>query len=111
MIIDEHFSSEFIAAIERFYPKTAVLLSHCYVKVIKTHWGQPPKPLQYVGIYCPEPFISSVRFQLELLREVAHYLGLTEVVCVNATRLVRDPKSSLKESDSRFWLELCWIAQ
>ncbi|NET53067.1 MAG: hypothetical protein F6K09_31695 [Merismopedia sp. SIO2A8] len=42
-------------------------------------------------------------------REIAQNMGLSEVVCMNATRLVRDPMSKLRQEDQRLWLELQWI--
>ena len=112
MTINEYLSGEFITTVERFYPRTATLLHHCHVRVIKTYWGRPPtRELQYIGIYCPDSIIAAVQAEIDLFREVAKSIGLTEVVCLNATRLVRDPMSSLRQTDSRFWLELCWIAK
>ena len=112
MITNEFLSNEFIAAVEHLYPKAAKFLHHCHVRVINTYWGRPPtKALKYVGIYCPDRLIASVQAEINLLREVAKGMGLTEVVCLNATRLIRDPMSSLKQTDSRFWLELCWISK
>ena len=111
MTINEYLSGEFITIVERSYPRTAKLLQHCHVRVINTNWGRPPKRLQYVGVYCPDRLIDSVQAEIDLLREVAKYMGLAEVVCLNATRLIRDPMSSIKHTDSRFWLELCWVAR
>ncbi|MHC5934704.1 hypothetical protein [Nostoc sp.] len=45
-----------------------------------------------------------------MLREVAEYAGLIEVICLNATHLLRDPISKVKQTDPRLWLELQWLA-
>ncbi len=109
MILEEELVKEFIRVVDLFYPPTGKVLHHCHVKVIKSYWGRPPKELQYLGIYCPESIISAVRAHKDELREVAHAMGLAEVVCMNATRLLRDPISKFKLVDPRFWLELHWI--
>lgn len=109
MLTEELIVKEFITVVNLFYPKTGKCLNQCYVKIITTYWGQPPRQLQYIGIYCSDQIIDSVKAQIDLLREVAQNMGLTEVVCINATRLLRDPRSNLKQAAPRFWLELCWI--
>ncbi len=109
MITEEHIAKEFTTVVEHVYPKAGQLLRHCYVKVINSYWGRPPKRLQYIGIYCSNEIVASVLEQRDVLREVAENMGLVEVVCMNATRLVRDPMSKLKHTDPRFWLELHWI--
>ena len=111
MITEENLAKEFTTVVEHFYPKAGELLRHCYVKAIKSYWGRPPKPLQYIGIYCSEEMLASVAAQKDVLRKVAEHMGLVDVVCVNATPLLRDPLSKLKQTDPRFWLELHWIAK
>ena len=110
MITEEHLAKEFTTVVKYVYPVAGQLLCSCYVKVINSYWGRPPKRLQYIGIYCPDKMIASVLEQRDVLREVAENMGLVEVVCINATRLVRDPMSKLKHTEPRFWLELQWIA-
>ncbi|PPS44878.1 hypothetical protein [Chroococcidiopsis sp. TS-821] len=110
MISDEYLAREFTTVVSRVYPKTGELLRHCYVKVINSYWGKPPRRLQYVGIYCSERMIKAVQTQKDVLTEVAKDMGLVEVVCLNATRLLRDPMSKLKRTAPRFWLELYWVA-
>ncbi|AFZ16859.1 hypothetical protein [Allocoleopsis franciscana] len=111
MITEEHLAKEFTIVVKHFYPKAGQLLRRCYVKVINSSWGRPPKRLQYIGIYCPDEIVAAVLEQRDVLREVAENMGLVEVVCMNATRLVRDPLSKIKHTDPRFWLELHWIAK
>ncbi|MEH2026958.1 hypothetical protein [Nostoc sp.] len=41
-------------------------------------------------IYCLDNLIAAIKAQISILREVAEYAGLVEVVCLNATHLLRD---------------------
>jgi hypothetical protein len=99
----------FAVPIEALHPPVAHLLRRCHMKAIASSWGKPPKPLLYLCIYCPELAIAAVKGQQVLLRSVAYDLGLSEVICINAHRLLRDPLSSLRQIDSRLWLELQWL--
>lgn len=109
MIAEEQLAKEFTRVVAHFYPKVGQLLHRAHVKIINTYWGRPPKRLQYIGVYCSDEIFASVTAQKDVLREIAQNMGLIEVVCLNATRLLRDPLSKLKETDSRLWLELHWI--
>ncbi|MEH1771926.1 MAG: hypothetical protein V7K64_04875 [Nostoc sp.] len=40
---------------------------------------------------------------------MAEYVGLVEVVCLNATNLLHDSKSKLKKAYPQLWLDLLWI--
>lgn len=110
MITEDQLVKEFITVVNRFYPKAGELLQPCYVKIINAYWGRPPRRLQYIGIYCSEQIFHSVQAEKDVFREVAQNMGLVEVVCLNATRLLRDPLSKLKETEPRLWLDLHWIA-
>jgi hypothetical protein len=81
------------------------------VKVITCFWGRPARRLQYIGIYCSGEMLPYVQTQKEILREVAENMGLVQVVCMNAKRLLRDPMSKLKDNDPRLWLELQMVAR
>ena len=109
MISEEYLVKEFTTVIERFYPEAGELLRHCSVKVIRYSYGKPSKLLEYIGIYCPQHLFAAVEKNKDTYREVAQQMGLAEVVCRNATRLVRDPLSKLKREDPRLWLELHWL--
>ncbi|HEY9623712.1 MAG TPA: hypothetical protein V6C78_25365 [Crinalium sp.] len=109
MILEEYLAKEFISVIEKFYPGVGELIRPCYVKVVTSYWGHPPNRLQHVAIYCPEDQLAAVKNQKDALKEVAQQMGLAEVICISATRLLRDPRSSIKQSDPRFWLELHWV--
>jgi hypothetical protein len=80
------------------------------VKVITSFWGRPAKRFQYIGIYCSDDIMPLVQSQKEILREVADNMGLIQVVCLNAKRLLRDPLSKLRQSEPRLWLELHLVA-
>ncbi|MBH8551685.1 hypothetical protein I8751_04700 [Nostocaceae cyanobacterium CENA357] len=116
MITEEDLAQQFNVIIEHTHPSLWQLLRHCYVKVINPHFylrGACIKAnisyAQYIGIYCPDRIISDVIAQKNLLREVAEYLGLVEVVCLNANNLVRDRLSNLKDIYPHLWLDLLWI--
>jgi len=110
MISEDLLAHEFTRVIQEYYPEVGKLLHRCYVRVITTYWGKPPQRLRYIGIYCPQELIISVNTNKDILQEVADNMGLEQVVCINARRLLQDPKSKLKQVDPRFWLELQWIA-
>jgi hypothetical protein len=54
--------------------------------------------------------IPYIQAKKEILRELAENMGLIQVVCLNAKRLLRDPMSKLKQSEPRLWLELQLVA-
>ncbi len=110
MIAEDVLANEFTKIVNHYYPKTGELLDGCYVKVITCFWGRPAKRFQYIGIYCSDDKIPLIKAQREILREVAENMGLIQVVCMNAKRLLRDPMSKLKQSEPRLWLELQLVA-
>ncbi|GAB1539159.1 hypothetical protein NUACC21_18240 [Scytonema sp. NUACC21] len=110
MISEDILAQEFLRVVNHYYPKVGELLDGCYVKVISTYWGRPPKRLLYLGIYCSEDIMHHVQSQKEILREVAENMGLVQVVFLNATRLLRDPMSKLKDAHPRLWLDLHWVS-
>jgi hypothetical protein len=110
MIQEEVLAKEFVNIVDRSFPKAGEAIQHCYVKVITAPLKKMEKTVRYVGVYCSGDRLETVKRQKRQLREVALYMGLLEVVFLNATRLVRDPASHLKQSDPRFWLELQWVA-
>lgn len=110
MIDDQLLAREYVSVAQRFYPKAGKVLSYCYVRIISSHLRNSAKRLRYVGIYCASDRLTEVDAQKDVLREIATNMGLVDVVCMNATRLIRDPMSKLKRDDPRFWLELHWVA-
>ncbi|MBK1986799.1 hypothetical protein A0J48_004445 [Sphaerospermopsis aphanizomenoides BCCUSP55] len=110
MIAEDILAQEFTRIVNHYYPSTGEVLARCHVKVITSFWGRPAKRFQYIGIYCSEEIMPYIKAQKEILREVADNMGLIQVVCVNAKRLLRDPMSKLQHSQPRLWLELQLVA-
>ncbi|MBG1244624.1 hypothetical protein [Nostoc sp. NZL] len=110
MITEEDLAQQFTLIIEQAHPRVWELLHHCYVKVLNSKSkGVYIAHAKYIKIYCPDRLIAAVVAEKNLLIEVAEYLGLVEVVCVNATNLLHDPKSKLKNVYPQLWLDLLWI--
>ena len=111
MISEEALANEFIRVINEYYPKVGEVLDGCYVKVITSYWGRPPKSIRHIGIYCPEEIMCYVQTHKKVLTDVAENMGLVQVVFRNASRLLRDPMSKIKQSDPRMWLDLQWVSK
>jgi hypothetical protein len=106
MISEDILVQEFLRVVNHYYPRVGELLNGCYVKVISSYWGRPPKRLQYIGIYCSKEMMPYVQHHKEILRDIAENMGLVQVVILNATRLLQDPMSKIKQTDPRLWLDL-----
>ncbi len=106
MLTEDILAQEFTRVVNQYYPQVGEILEDCHVKVITGFWGRPAKRFQYIGIYCSSDLMPQVNAHKEILREIAENMGLIQVVCMNAKRLLRDPLSKLKQSDPRLWLEL-----
>ncbi|MDZ7957471.1 MAG: hypothetical protein RMY34_06140 [Aulosira sp. DedQUE10] len=111
VITEEDLAYQFTAIVEQAHPRVWELLRHCYIRTINPYLTRSriPHP-PYIGIYCPDKIITAVASQKNLLREVAIFVGLVDVVCFNATHLLQDPLSSLKENHPHLWLDLLWIS-
>ncbi|MBW4424863.1 MAG: hypothetical protein KME50_10525 [Nostoc desertorum CM1-VF14] len=110
MITEENLAQQFTLIIEQAHPRAWKILRHCYVKVLNSRSkGAYIAHAKYIRIYCPDKLIAAVVAEKDLLIEVAEYLGLVEVVCLNATNLLHDPKSRLKKAYPQLWLDLMWI--
>lgn len=110
MITEEDLAQQFNVIIEHTHPRVWEVIRHCYVKVITPQLKKGSLPnARYVGIYCPEQLMAAAIAEKNLLKEVAEYLGLVEFVCLNATNLLRDPMSQMKQNYPNLWLELLWI--
>ncbi|HLP90502.1 MAG TPA: hypothetical protein VK184_18200 [Nostocaceae cyanobacterium] len=118
MITEEELAQQFNTIIQQCHPRAWKLLRYCYVKIVNPYLmrlGVSPSlssaiDVRYVVVYCHQKIFTSVAVEKDLLREVAKYLGLTEVVCFDASRILRDPQSIIKEYHPQLWLELIWIA-
>lgn len=111
MITEEELTAAFLKAVNHRHGQLATVLEQGYLKVITQYWGFPRRRLQYLGIYGSEAFIEALMAYKKILRKVANDMGLAEVVLINARPLLRDPKSQLKWTDPKLWLELQWILQ
>ncbi len=90
-------------------PELAGLLSYCHVELVNFYWGWPPKLSQHFVVYSSNQLFTSVNAYKDILRSVAQDLGISEVICMNATRIIRDPGSTLKQTNPVLWLELQWV--
>lgn len=106
MLTEAHLIQEFTTLVERTYPQVGTLLQHCQLKLVTAHVGKPPHRIDYMAIYCAAPLLPTVLSHQAAFKHISRYMGLADPVCVNATRLLRDPKSKLKQEAPRFWLEL-----
>ncbi len=97
--------------VAKTYPKVEEMLNHCHVKIVQSFWGRDQVHfLPYLSIYYPQRLAPTVRAQKEVIKKLAQHVGLVEVACLNANRLIRDPKSKLKEAYPYLWQEINWIA-
>lgn len=109
MLAEDELTEQYITNVDRLCSKLGKLLQFCHIRIIHTGWGDPAQQLQYIGIYCPNMLLAAMKAHQEKLRTVARQMGFMDAVCVNATSLLRDPMSKLKQTDPQFWLELQWI--
>ncbi|HLO84932.1 MAG TPA: hypothetical protein VK203_07955 [Nostocaceae cyanobacterium] len=118
MITEQELAQQFSDIVQEFHPRVWELLRHCYVRVINPNCRRSATlgvvrslatDFHYIAIYCPPQVFTVIAAEKDLLREVGKYLGLTEVVCFNASNILRDPLSRIKEVYPQLWLELIWI--
>ncbi|MBN3907553.1 MAG: hypothetical protein HWQ35_13610 [Nostoc sp. NMS1] len=110
MITEEDLAQQFTLIMKQSHPTAWKLLRHCYIKVLNSSLkGAYIAHAKYIKIYCPDTLIAAIVAEKNLLIEVAEYLGLVEVVCLNATNLLHDPKSQIKKAYPQLWLDLMWI--
>ncbi|WP_036489364.1 hypothetical protein [Myxosarcina sp. GI1] len=110
MISRERLAREYINIIDNYYPKSSSLLRHCLVKILDFKTDRTNKYLYYLCIYYPNRVGDRLFEQQDIFKDAAENMGLVEVVFINANRLLRDPRSTLRQQDFRFWLELHWLA-
>lgn len=110
MISRDYLVHEFVHLVRKYYPETEVFLNQCHVKILECYLERSGRQFYYLGIYYPQEVHSQLSAHQDAFKDIAENMGLIEVVCINATRLVRDPLSKLKQENPRFWLELQWIA-
>ncbi|MBE9229698.1 hypothetical protein IQ264_30305 [Phormidium sp. LEGE 05292] len=110
MISEEYLGNEFAKIVDRIHPRLGKLLQSCYVKVVEFSVKRLRKRFYYITIYCPDNLISELQCEKSLLKDIAENMGLVDVICLNASKLLRDPLSQLKQENPRLWMELYWIA-
>lgn len=110
MISREQLINEYIEIVNKYHPAAGALLRHCLLKIIRLQSKSIHKNHYYLGIYYPNEIGDRLLGYQDILKDIAENMGLVEVAFLNATHLVKDPLSTLKERDFRFWLELNWIA-
>ncbi|MDY7013086.1 MAG: hypothetical protein SVX43_05700 [Cyanobacteriota bacterium] len=110
MISRENLEKEFVSLVGQYYPKAGEVIDQCYVKIVECCLQRSRKPIYYIAVYYPKEIAREVLAQQDVFKEIAENMGLTEAVCLNASHLVRDPMSGLKDKDARLWLELHWVA-
>lgn len=109
MLSRNYLTQEFIHLIQKFYPHAGIILSYCYVKILECYIERSKKQFYYLGIYYPEELEFEIKEYHNAFKDIAENIGLAEVVCISATRIVQDPASRLKQENPRLWLELHWI--
>jgi hypothetical protein len=110
MLTEEVLVQKFITAVEENCPQLAELLHYCHVELVNSYWGSPPKLIQHFVVYYPNLLSASLNAYKDILKEFASSLGISNAICMNATRIIRDPASTLKQRDPVLWLELQWVA-
>ncbi|MEH2015883.1 hypothetical protein [Nostoc sp.] len=110
MLTEEVLVQKFITVAQGRCPKLGELLQYCHVELVNSYWGYPPKLIQHFVVFYPNMLFASVNAYKDIFRGVAQDLGISDAVCINATRIIRDPGSRLKEKNPTLWLELQWVA-
>lgn len=110
MLTEEVLVQKFITIAQGRCPKLGELLQYCHVELVNSYWGYPPKLIRHFVVYLPNVLFTVVDAYKNILRGIATDLGISDAVCMNATRIIRDPASRLKEKNPMLWLELHWVA-
>ncbi|MDF5731986.1 MAG: hypothetical protein PUP92_29280 [Rhizonema sp. PD38] len=110
MLTEEVLVQKFITVAKGRCPKLGELLQYCHVEIVNFYWGCPPKLFQHFAVYSPNVLFVLVNAYKDILKGVAIDLGISDALCMNATRIIRDPASRLKEKNPSLWLELQWVA-
>ncbi|MEH2239669.1 hypothetical protein [Nostoc sp.] len=110
MLTEEVLVQKFITIAQGRCPKLSELLQYCHVELVNSYWGYPPKLIQHFVVYYPNMLSASVNAYQDIFRGIAQDLGILDAVCINATRIIRDRASKLKEKNPILWLELQWVA-
>ncbi|MEA5574528.1 hypothetical protein [Calothrix sp. UHCC 0171] len=109
MLTQELLLQKFTTVLKQRCPQLSSLLQYCHIELVNHHWGQPPKVSLHFVVYSPNNLFTEVSTYKPIFREVANNLGIPEAICMNATRIISDRASTLKERNLVLWLELQWI--
>jgi hypothetical protein len=110
MLTEEVLVQKFITIAQERCAKLGDLLQYCHVELVNSYWGCPAKLIQHFVVYSPNVLFTLVDTYKDTLRATAKDIGISDVICMNATRIIRDPASRLKERNPVLWLELHWVA-
>ncbi|WP_199336336.1 hypothetical protein [Nostoc sp. FACHB-110] len=106
MLTEETLVEKFTTVVKERCPELNALLPYCHVELVYSYWGRPQKLLQYFVIFAPHQVFASVNGFTGSFRSVAQDMGIANALCMNATRIIRDRCSTLKQKDPVLWLEL-----
>ncbi|WP_414756022.1 hypothetical protein [Anabaena sp. CCY 9910] len=106
MLTEEALVQKFTTVVNDRCPELNTLLKYCHVELVNSYWGKPEQLLQYFVIYAPHQLLASISAYKETFRSVAEDLGIANAICMDATRIIRDRCSTLKQKDPILWLEL-----
>ena len=109
MLTEEALVQKFTTVVKDRCPELSGLLQYCHVELVSFYWGKQQKLLQHFVVYSPSQLFTSVNDYIGIFRGVAQDIGLSDVICMNATRIIRDPGSTLKQRNPILWLELQWV--
>ena len=109
MFAEDNLVESFLQIVNRLYPSLSELLEQCHIRLLTSRSDRTGSEWQYIGIFCPRTLLPKVKARQRILQDVARHLGLVEASCLNATAIVYDPQSNLREADPSLWLELNWL--
>lgn len=110
MLTEEILVQKFTTVAKERCPEISDLLQYCHIELVSFYWGVNPKLCQYFVVYFPHQLFTSIIEYRDIFRDIAQDLGTSEAICMNATRIIRDPGSNLKQTNPVLWLELQWVA-
>ncbi|ABA23650.1 conserved hypothetical protein [Trichormus variabilis ATCC 29413] len=109
MLTEETLVEKFTTVVKERCPELSAFLPYCHVELVNSYWGKPQKLLQYFVIFAPHQVFATVTGFAETFRSVAEDMGIANAICMDATRIIRDRCSTLKQKDPILWLELQFL--
>jgi len=118
MLTEEILVQKFTTVVKGRCPNLGQLLQYCHVELASSYSnsyssfyrGEPQKLLQYFVVYYPNLLLACINSYKDILKDVAKDMGISDVICMNATRIIRDPAANLKQKNPILWLELMWVS-